>query len=102
MAKASKTARSGWSSLKKLLMMVWRPVRAVLGIVLRPLRPLTRPIVRYLRGVRQEFKRVNWPKRGMTWRLTLAVVIFSVIFAAFVAAVDYGLNVLFEKVIIKG
>lgn len=98
----AKTARK----VGKVVLRVAKGALVILGTllwpVLRPLRPVTRPADRYLRAVRQEFKRVVWPSRKETWRLTLAVVIFSVVFAGFITLVDYGLNQLFEKVIIKG
>lgn len=86
----------------RLVGVILRPLWRLLAIVFWPLRPVSRPVAGYLRGVRQEFRKVSWPSRKETWRLTASVVIFSVLFAAFVAIVDYGLTILFEKVIIRG
>lgn len=49
----------------------------------------------------RELRQVQWPKRRETWRLTLAVFIFSIIFGALVAGVDKGLDEVFKKVILK-
>jgi preprotein translocase SecE subunit len=49
----------------------------------------------------RELKLVTWPSRKETWRLTLAVFIFAIIFGALVAGVDKILDILFKKVILK-
>jgi preprotein translocase SecE subunit len=49
----------------------------------------------------RELRQVHWPNRRETWRLTLAVFIFSIIFGAMVAGVDKGLDELFKKVVLK-
>ena len=41
----------------------------------------------------REIRRVKWPKRREAWKLTFAVIVFSVVFAAFLATLDF----LFEK-----
>lgn len=72
--------------------------RHVLGFLLRPLRWLT---PRYFINSWREVKQVTWPSRRETWRLTLAVFIFAVVFGALVAGVDKVLDLLFKKVILK-
>ncbi len=92
---ARRVAGSLWKiALKPLLLVVGR----ILWTIAYPIRPLLRPIGRYLVGVGQEFKKVNWPKRAETWKLTVAVVVFSFVFAGFVVVVDFGLNKLLEKI----
>lgn len=49
----------------------------------------------------KEIRQVTWPNWRETWRLTIAVFIFAVIFAAFVGILDYGLGKLFKEVIIN-
>jgi preprotein translocase SecE subunit len=49
-----------------------------------------------------ELRGVSWPSRTEARRLTTAVIIFSVIFGALIAGVDYGLDKLFKQVILKG
>ena len=49
----------------------------------------------------RELRKVQWPSRRETWRLTLAVFVFAVVFGALVAGVDKGLDELFKKVVLK-
>jgi preprotein translocase SecE subunit len=49
----------------------------------------------------RELRKVIWPRRRETWRLTLAVFIFATIFGALVAGVDKGLDEIFKKVVLK-
>jgi preprotein translocase subunit SecE len=55
---------------------------------------------KFLRNAWAEIKQVTWPSRKETARLTVAVLIFSIIFGAFVAALDFGLDRLFKEVIL--
>ena len=55
----------------------------------------------YLRSSWQELKLVTWPTRREGRRLTTAVIIFSVIFGALIAIVDYGLDKLFKQLLLK-
>ena len=66
-----------------------------IGKVLRWLAP------RYLLNAWRELRQVVWPNRRETWRLTLAVFIFAVVFGALVAGVDKGLDEIFKKVVLK-
>lgn len=70
----------------------------VLRVLLRPLRWLTPS---YFVNSWREVRQVTWPNRRETWRLTLAVFIFAVVFGALVAGVDKGLDLLFKKVILR-
>jgi preprotein translocase subunit SecE len=65
------------------------------GRVLRWLAP------KYFINSWRELRRVIWPNRRETWRLTLAVFIFAIIFGAMVAGVDKGLDEIFKHFIIK-
>lgn len=55
----------------------------------------------YIRSSWQELKQVTWPTRREGRRLTTAVVIFSVVFGALIAVVDYGLDKLFKQILLK-
>lgn len=55
----------------------------------------------YVRSSWQELKDVTWPTRREGRRLTTAVIIFSVIFGALIAVVDFGLDKLFKQLLIK-
>ena len=55
----------------------------------------------YVRGSWQELRQVTWPTRREGRRLTTAVIIFSVIFGALIAVVDYGLDKAFKQLFLK-
>jgi preprotein translocase SecE subunit len=55
----------------------------------------------YFRNSWKELRQVTWPTRRETWQLTLAVIIFSVIFGVIIAVVDFGLDKAFKQLIIK-
>ncbi|HSX05018.1 MAG TPA: preprotein translocase subunit SecE [Candidatus Saccharimonadales bacterium] len=55
----------------------------------------------YLRSSWQELRQVTWPSRREGLRLTSAVIVFSIIFGALIAVVDYGLDKLFRQLLVK-
>lgn len=55
----------------------------------------------FVRSSWQELKQVTWPTRREGRRLTTAVIIFSVIFGALIAVVDFGLDKLFKQLLVK-
>lgn len=55
----------------------------------------------YVRNSWRELQGVTWPTRREGRRLTTAVIIFSVIFGALIAIVDFGLDKLFKAVFLK-
>lgn len=73
--------------------------------IFRFLRPILRPlrwlVPTYFVNSWREVRQVTWPSRRETWRLTLAVFIFAVVFGALIAGVDKSLDLLFKKVILK-
>lgn len=58
-------------------------------------------VPRYLVNSWRELRLVQWPARRETWRLTLAVAVFAIVFGAMVAGVDKSLDELFKKVVLK-
>lgn len=54
----------------------------------------------YFKKSWEELKQVTWPSWKDTFKLTLAVIIFSVVFGVLITAVDYGLDKVFRKVLI--
>lgn len=56
---------------------------------------------RYIKGAWGEIRQTTWPSRKETIRLTFAVFIFSSIFAAFVAILDFALDKIFKHLITK-
>lgn len=64
----------------------------ILGLILWP---------RYFRNAFRELQKVTWPDRRTTFRLSVAVLIFSIIFGLTVAGLDWGLDKIFRKVILQ-
>jgi preprotein translocase SecE subunit len=58
-------------------------------------------IPEYFRAAWGEIKQTTWPNRKETTRLTIAVFIFSIIFATFVAGLDFALDKMFKNLITK-
>lgn len=86
--------RSLWRILKPIL----RPLAPVGRLLLKILRWL---VPRYFVNSWRELKLVTWPNRRETWRLTGAVVVFSIVFGAMVWVVDLGLDQLFKRFILR-
>jgi preprotein translocase subunit SecE len=61
-----------------------------------------KPLLDYLSASRAELTKVTWPNRRQTARLTLVVIVFSIVFAAVLGALDFGFSALIEKLVIKG
>lgn len=55
--------------------------------------------VRYLRGVRAEMRKVTWPTREMTLRLTGIVLAVTVSMSAALGVIDWALSKLFTLLI---
>lgn len=58
-------------------------------------------IPNYVKESWRELRQVTWPGRRETWRLTLAVFIFAIIFGILVTVVDKGLEVVFKNLILE-
>lgn len=54
---------------------------------------------RYVAGAVEELKQTRWPNRKATWKLTVAVIIFSAFFATLILLVDFGFEKLLEMVL---
>ncbi len=50
----------------------------------------------YISESRQELKKVNWPSRQETIRLTIIVIGISIGLAAFLGIIDFGLRYILE------
>lgn len=69
---------------------------------LKPLRFIAKILgLTYIYRSWEELKQVTWPSFRESMRLTSAVIVFSVIFGALIAVVDYGLDKLFKQVLLK-
>jgi preprotein translocase SecE subunit len=65
------------------------------------LRKRVRLFPKFVREAWHEIRLVTWPNMRETFRLTMAVFIFSIVFAAIVGLLDYGLGKLFREVLLK-
>lgn len=86
-------------AIGRFIKTIWRskvltPVRKVtrwIGLVLFP---------PYFRNSWKELKLVIWPDFRTTWRLTFAVILFSMVFGLFIAGLDIVLEKLFREVLL--
>ena len=66
---------------------------------------LFRPFVaffRYLRDSWREIRQVRWPNRKATWKMVLAVMIYTALFMAIIALLDLFFTWLFNLILGKG
>ncbi len=61
---------------------------------------MIRPI-QFLKDVWNELKKVIWPTRAQTIKMTLYVIFISVFVAIILGAVDYGLSALVQKFLVE-
>jgi preprotein translocase SecE subunit len=99
---SAKTAEVTTDKPKRKIFAPFRAVRTVLKAIWRPIRWLGRHFIpRYFRSAFHELRLTTWPTRKQSRQLTLAVVIFSVVFGIFVSLLDYGLDKLFKEILVK-
>ncbi len=55
----------------------------------------------YFTGAWYELRQVRWPDRRATWGLTLAVMAFSLFFAAVILGLDFVFQYIFKELILK-
>ncbi|MBI2011059.1 MAG: preprotein translocase subunit SecE [Candidatus Colwellbacteria bacterium] len=53
----------------------------------------------FFKDLRKEVGRINWPTRGETVRMSLIVIVFSLVVAAFLGALDYLFFNLISKIL---
>jgi len=61
-----------------------------------------KPLVEYFTASRAELAKVTWPTRRQTARLTMLVIVFSLVMAAVLGSLDFLFSTLVQKVIVKG
>lgn len=101
--RANKTLTAGEAASKP------KRVRGVLGKILLPLRFIGRGlrfigrfiIPPYIRNSWRELRLVSWPSRKQSRQLTVAVMIFAIVFGVLIYFVDLGLDKLFKQVLLK-
>ena len=65
---------------------------------------LFRPFVylgRYIRDSWKELRQVRWPNRKATWKMVLAVLIYTAIFVIFISLLDLFFTWLFNLILTK-
>lgn len=63
---------------------------------------LFRPFIalgHYLRDSWQEIRQVRWPNRKATWKMVLAVIIYTAIFVVFLMALDALFSLIFNQIL---
>ncbi len=66
---------------------------------------LFRPFVAlltYIRDSWREIRQVRWPNRKATWKMVLAVLVYTVLFVALITLLDIFLTWLFNLILGKG
>ena len=66
---------------------------------------LIRPIVylfRYLRDSWRELRQVRWPNRKATWKMVLAVIVYTALFMLLITLLDVFFSWLFNLILGKG
>jgi len=56
-------------------------------------------LITFLKDVRTELKKVSWPSRQETIKLTGVVILVSVIVAAFLGLLDFGFVTLLDRLL---
>ncbi len=91
---------------------VFRVFKQPVSFITRPLR--TRPAKfvgrwigrilwpRYFRNSWKEVRQVTWPDRATTWKLTLAVLLFAIIFGLAAAGTDWVLDKIIRRIVFRG
>ena len=105
--KSSKAAEPKHGIVRKTLRVIATPFRFVgrqlaklgrfkvfriIGLILVP---------PYFRNSWKELRQVTWPTGKETRQLTLAVLMFSIVFGVLVTAVDYGFDKLFKRILLN-
>lgn len=95
LGRAVGTSGTGKTVAKVYKSKPFAPVRLVVKLLSKLL------FVSYFVGAWEEIRKVTWPDRGTTWRLTFAVILFGVVFGAVVAGVDWVFERIFREVILR-
>lgn len=113
--KAKKQAKP--TKKRGIVAKVFSFIKKVFVVVLKPFRFFLKPfqnnffraigrflkkvlLINYFASSWQEVKKVEWPNRKETIKLTLAVFVFAIALGVFVSVIDFGLDKLFKEVIL--
>lgn len=109
-AKKSKSTKTS-----KLKGKIHRPLSVISNVAKKEYHPVPVPdnkagkvlkkrvrfIPKFIRESWAELKFVTWPTKKEAARLTFAVIVFAVVFAIFVQALDYIFNILMKEILLK-
>ena len=59
-------------------------------------------LFRYIKDSIAEIKKVVWPSRNDTVRMTMFVIAFTCVFASFIFGVDTLIRVIFNYILVRG
>lgn len=119
--KAAAPKREKRRIVKKSASTVTKPFRVVWKVIKKIVRPLsfllipfkTKParfvgrvlaavlLLRFFRDSWKELRQVTWPTARETYRMTVAVFLFALIFSLIVGVIDFGLDKVFREVFVK-
>ncbi|MDO4871919.1 MAG: preprotein translocase subunit SecE [bacterium] len=85
----------------RVILAPFKFIWSIIWWILTPIRKIFAPINRYFAESWQELKLVRWPTRKETWKMTLAVIIFSVGFATLIVLLDGLFNWIFTTILGK-
>lgn len=57
-------------------------------------------VINYFKGVKEELKKVQWPKKEQTYHYTLIVIVASLVVAVFLGGLDFLFTYLLNTFII--
>ena len=69
-------------------------------IISAPFRFIARPFAalgHYIANSWREIRQVRWPNRKTTWKMVLAVIVYTAIFVAFITLIDALLTLIFNN-----
>lgn len=58
-------------------------------------------IEKYFNDLKLEFKRITWPTKKDLKKATIAVVVFSLVYIAYVGVLDYGFGKAFKVLVYR-
>jgi len=79
-----------------------KPLPTPLRIILAPFIFIAKPFRifgRYVHDSWLEIRQVRWPDRKLTWKMTLAVIVYVIIFAVVIMLLDMFFAFLFNKLL---
>lgn len=90
-----------FSTLKRVGSKEFNPIKAPDKRGLHHLNKKIPYVPKFLKNSWAELKKVTWPSFSVAMKLTLAVIVFSIIFAIFVQILDYIFNKLVKEIILR-